>query len=598
MKNKTKLFTIAAVTAITLGLSSCGITENADKIITFKDGSSIGVTATELYDQYKQTLNGTKAYYNAIYDIVIRHEMNKTSNEGKKAELVKKAKTKVEDEKTNASNNASTNGTSYDTELEKILTSYGVDDLDGLQIHFEGTLFKEYLEDTFYDEHLEDLLVGGEIGGVSVDSYLNDVLPYHVKHILVKTSASSDDYATSAITAAESRNLKSVIYRLANIDKSGETFGTIAKNGGSEDTGSASSYGDLGIMSKNTSFVNEFKLGVYTYDSLFNTEIADTEKTKIGLTTSSDLAESKTVLSDIGLGEIPYGAALLLETYADKVTDEAGYVVNKGKEAYYPRNIIWNQYFNLHNVSVITSSSINETNNQSNNDDFYKTLGGFKDVEFNVPGSSSKVTKNVLCDENGNVILVTRAGTGSGDSGYQGIHFIVVQRSALVAGPSSVQHDSDETTLAEYYTTKLPNDTDFPYYQSSGSKVNKSCYVNYLNDNVQSYISRKDALKTEIKSADPSISMKLFEYFFKLSGAKIIDSTLNTKINDYIYSTAIDNDTNKTKSYNDTWEAYTNMLGVQINKSSRKISTTCAVKFKNASSDPAFEKGGACYYED
>ena len=51
------------------------------------------------------------------------------------------------------------------------------------------------------------------------------------------------------------------------------------------------------------------------------------------------------------------------------------------------------------------------------------------------------------------------------------------------------------------------------------------------------------------------------------------------------------------ESLNSSWEQYATTLENQDR--SRKyglIPETCALKFKNAETDPAFQKGGYCYY--
>jgi hypothetical protein len=75
-------------------------------------------------------------------------------------------------------------------------------------------------------------------------------------------------------------NLASVVRRIANLTKSGtekvtkETFGEVAFDA-SEDTGSAALYGNLDVMTAKTSFVNEFKLGIYAYEALVARENAE-----------------------------------------------------------------------------------------------------------------------------------------------------------------------------------------------------------------------------------------------------------------------------------------------------------------------------------
>lgn len=582
MNKKTKLFSLSAVAFMSVALSSCDLFEKENLIVSFKtNNSEMSVSADEILARYKDTVGGTEAYYNAIYEVVIRQEMNAAKHSAKKAELVKKATTKVDDAKEEAENNAETNKTNYDDELETILKGKGCEDLKDLQSYFEADLFKEYLEDDFYDKYMDNLLKGDpiEINGttINVNSYLNDVLPYHVKHILLKVSADSNDYVTGTISDKEAMNISSLIHRLGNVSASTETFGQIAFTA-SEDTGSAANYGDLGIMSKNTSYVNEFKLGVYTYDSLFNETLNESVTKRLGLVNNNELSEQQASLEEIGLTAIPYGAADLLAEYANVTHDKDGELVNNGTASYYPRNVIFNQFFNKHNVGYITPQKLDPEGKvvPMDNDEIPSAFQVCKELN----------DQKVLCDENGNPILVVRAGTGSDDSGYQGIHFIVVQRDALI-------ETEDGTTLEEYYTTELPGSEDFPKNIDGEEKV---VYVNYIKNSKKEYLTRSDKLKEEIKTADNSINIKMYQYFFKSANATIKDKQVATNIDTYIDSQFVSADITDTNKENDTWKAYVRMLERQEDvRDQRLIPTTCAVNFKGQPEE-LFGKDGLCYY--
>ena len=125
-------------------------------------------------------------------------------------------------------------------------------------------------------------------------------------------------------------------------------------------------------------FVPEFKLGSYAYETLFNQRekstafgAANAYRIAPGLTkdatsladidTNQKLENNKTVyqeINDTGLGQIPFGAAVALADMADTTKDNSGNTVNEGNEAFYPRNVIFNKYFNKHNICVITPSAI------------------------------------------------------------------------------------------------------------------------------------------------------------------------------------------------------------------------------------------------
>lgn len=606
--NKLKLFTLSAVAALSVGLVSCDVTEKGNIVVEFTNGSSAQITADELYNQYKLTSTGTKAYYDAVYNVVLRQQMNNYVS--KKAELVAKATSQVEGVKATATDNKDKNGTNYDDELEKLLDSNGVDTLEELQTKFEDALFKTFLEDSFYSwsmEFLKDGVItesmkentafntsylenGSEKYIGDFESYINNLIPYHVKHILVKVSASAGEYARATITKDEAVKLSYVIQSLSEVTTD-NSFGRVAQQ--SDDTASASKNGDLGVMSRNTSYVNEFKLGIYTYDSLFNTALPtdDNRQDNLGLVHNSSQTDNLSQLENIGLGEIPYGAVELLNQYSNVTLDGDQHKVNLGAAVTFPRNIIFNNYFNMHNISVITSDSV-DASGAVVHDGAFKDKSAFKDVslkQYDALGNPTAVTKNILCDENGNPVLVTRAGT-SGDNSYEGIHFIVVQRSALLK-----EADANGVNISDYYTTYIPGNTNFP---KDGTGADKICYVNYYgNSDTSSYLTRSNALKDDIKTSDPSISVKMYKYFVAMSGATIKDATVSQKINDYIASTEVKNTYNADKTMSDAWKAYCNMLGVQENNKARKFPMTCALKYLTASSSAEFDKGGVCYYE-
>lgn len=611
MAKNAKVLAISSLAALSLSITACSqyvATPDGENILSFGDG--ITVTADELLENYTSSQAGVEAYYNAIYDVVARYIMTKDptiSTNGSYQELVDDATVSVEDLKREAETNASTNGTNYDTELETLLDSEGVEDLDELQIKYENENFREYLVDEFYNLFMDNLKVGGNIEinntTIEVNSYLNDVLPYHVKHILVNVDASANDYARATISSSQATKLSSLVNDLVYLGN--DTFGTLAVSY-SDDTGSASTYGDLGIMSKNTSFVSEFKLGIYTYDSLFNTSISDSEKNKLELSTAEELENTKDFLSTEGQGIsfIPYGVVQSLGQVSDEETDDYGELVNGGNQAYYPRNIIFNKYFNAHQISFITPQVVtagesageatevvsNITGLERQEDGTYKINGvqtQFRDVEF----GQEIGTKAILTDEQGNPIIVTRAGTGSTSSdseessGYQGVHFIVVQRSAL--DPTG----NNNTTLEEYYSTEMPD--------NDGLIDGKVVYVNAFKDDRSTYQSRINALEDEIRAADESIDTKIFQYWFARSGAEIVDSSVKALID--VYCDDEPDQITKQNEYYETWLDYYDLLNTQLNqREQRLIPLVCYTNFGDASNQDGdgelFGKGGICYY--
>lgn len=567
--NKGKL-TFALLSMVSLvALSSCGdpITESDEGYVmtlTSPDGTDIHYTTEDLFAQYKGNAVGVAKFYEAVVEVVIRNEMNQPSKAGQLAEIMEKADNRVDGVKETAKSNADSSKTKYNDELEKLLDSYNVEDLDELKDYFAYQLMKEKVEENFYEDNKAEMLSGAP----DYEGYLDNKLPYHVKHILVKVSDQSNKIYDGAITEGEARKLTSVIKRLAR-RQNNETFGDIAREA-SEDTGSAANFGDLGIMSKATSFVNEFKLGVYAYDALYNQSaqaIANASKLSI----PTDVA---TYLNGLGLGDIPYQAALKIEEFADITKDVNGDRVNDGDTKYFPRNVYFNKFFNKHNVSVITPTNTDGSANAA-----YEAMAGFQPV-------AELGGQKALVDEDGKVVLAVRAGTGSGESGYQGIHFIVVERSALIETSGS------GVTLEQYYTTEIPGTSTFP---KDGSDNELITYVNFMRTTTKIYKERSETIVNEIKKFDTMLQARIFEKLSDAQAVTFVDQEIEDSILNYIAVTRASNAFAEELNYDENWRTYVRYLEYQEWQRLRLIPEVCAENFLDADTAVEYQVGGTCY---
>ena len=563
--NRTKfaIASFALATLVTLSACSNPVTENSDGyLITMKDkdGNSTGYTADQLFGNYRDNEFGVSKFVESVTELVIRNQINQedAETEALKAEILRKADISVDGVKETARNNASTNGTNYNDELNTLLESYNVEDLEELKDYFAYRTMKQEVEDRYFDDNLSSFVIGDAFG----PGYLNERLPYHVKHILVKVSAAGSDLYNGRITEAEAKKLYAVANRLA-IQRNGETFGEVAREM-SED-GSKDQFGDLGIMSKATSFVNEFKLGIYAYDSVFNQNAEVVEK-------RDQLNVPETALEyfdDLGLATIPFHAFVSLDQYANVTKDINGNPVNNNDTLYYPRNIIFNEYFNRHNIAVVTPES----------------LGG---GDFNYDGFRTVPELNnqrVLTDENGKVILVVRAGTGSGDSGYQGIHFIVVERSALVETQNGV-------SLEDYYTTEIPGTPNYP-------TANGEDLVTFVNFNVTTtanYKTRAETVTNEIRNFDRFFNFRMLEQLIAEQEVTFVDEDLEDAVLNYMDVTRRSSTFDQNLQEINTWNTYIEFLQYQAFQRQRLIDTDCAYAYLN-NDGGLFNQGGVCYVQ-
>lgn len=194
MIKRKKILALSSSCLMLFSLVSCDVTatEKDHVLIEFSDGS-VEVTADEVFDRYMNTKDGVEAAYSQINDAVARYTMYNDSDvsAGKREQLISEAKAKVDDVISTAENNAKTNKTSYDDELEKLLDENKADDLEELQIIFENQNFRTYLQDKFYDDFIDNLKVGGDIKinddeTLKVDSYIDDIFALPCKTYIGK----------------------------------------------------------------------------------------------------------------------------------------------------------------------------------------------------------------------------------------------------------------------------------------------------------------------------------------------------------------------------------------------------------------------------
>ena len=438
LKMKKSKLSLGLVTSFigALALTACGTTTPA---VTAKDGSildfvgyngstdTITIDTNKFYSEYGDSDDGTTKFYNAILEALIRYEYKPLSEEKPNlrsySAIEKEAREKTTAQRQVASDNAKSNGTTFDAEWDKILSSFNVKDENGLFQHFLYDLEKEAITDWYYKENstttldpaqpeknvysLQDQYIGIDKNWelVNKSEQYDSVFPYHILHVLVKLDASADDYSRATLTAAQAKKLWLVVRQLIDAKYS---FEDVAKN--LSDDGSKDEYGDVGIMSKKTSFYNEFKLGIYAYDTLLSgmnvdkdTATTTDEKTVKGISTAfglnydatfegtttedqtgtggTGLVSLRKVVNEIdsqmvegvqtavtgysktsnftayeGIPMIPYDVFRMMANMADE--EKVGNVAPESGDIAFPRNVLFNQFLNFRSPFIITSDDI------------------------------------------------------------------------------------------------------------------------------------------------------------------------------------------------------------------------------------------------
>ena len=564
-----RLLTLSMVGLLTVGLASCSDVKQKEVdgkqvIVTIKDTD---YTADELLSDYAKDSAGVNAFYNAIYDVLVRDHESITDD------MKQNVDTKIDSFVKSVRSNANSNGKTYKAQLSDELEEKGLESLEELREVYMLEQQKTKFEDSWYESHEATLKT----------EYIAKKSPYHIRHILVKTNNAGTSLYDGKISEDEAIKLSNVIQRLA---EGKETFGQVAQQA-SDDTGSAAKYGSVGIMDQDTGFVNEFKLGIFAYDAYLNSKNADKDSaSKLNIPTKV-LDESADADKNTGLGgvmgaydvkttvtsvnEIPYGKVLDLEKYADTddtinnkiyVPELPEYEGNWGttiNDSYYPRNILFNNYFNDHGLSVIVNDG---------------TFTGSDKNWKSIPELSSKP---VLTDGQ-NPILVARA--GSGDS-YQGIHLMVIEQSPFWYDSADLEFTTfgkDATpTQAEflnnYYSTAIPA-------SSSTDVSNDQRYVTFVKSNRDTYSSRATEIENLINGFDSNVSYKLFEELAfnadgSLKAGLEIDEDILTSIKELIASKRAASEISLKETNLDAWTSYVQLLKLQdAQKAAKQLGET------------------------
>ena len=584
----------------------------------------------EIYQLFDNLKGSAQAYFNVAKNILAQLVTPKTDT------MLSNVDTKINDLKNTWKTNARTNNTSYKEEQEKTFDSENVEDLDELREKYISQQQVEKNSQDFYEINangVTDPSYTYYISEQMTKDYVTNQAPYHVSHVLVKVDASSDGegYWNGKITADNAKKIGNAVRMLASSD----SFGSVAQLV-SEDEGSAKMYGELVTttegsqsvaMEKTTSYINEFKLGLYAYEAYLNpktkaAEVNTAVRASLRVpgqaaasssfdykndTAVSELITDGTLVGKNGAFGIPLSKAITLGYIADvekNIVD--GSKVDYASETQYPRNILFNNYFNYHGVNFLYDDSdtyeaeflkdaievgahsgetiltLNDVKNKlpSKYAEYeyvtgqlskidagkFKTVEGISDnlynYDFDAVTKKSVLTKiptskKILVekDTDTNPVVIVRGGS----SGYQGIHFIVVNNDPFVNSQNTYQ----------YYRTNIPDASADPASAKSADYSTNPSLINYVKADINSnttYNARRDAVVAAVKASDSNIDFRLYEENIKKFGADKFNELLGDYagiINKYIEITKESSELGKNSSLDESWETYIQTLALQ-----------------------------------
>lgn len=630
-RKKSVYLAVLALSAVSL--SGCGeVSNNSEGYVLTSEynGIKLDINTNDIIERYisENRNEHAAALYDALNEVVIRMAFEeggvladfKSTVEREATEAVNKKKDEIDE-----------GDQTWDEFLEGEIPG---DDLTTEQREQEYFLDQEYTAmKTTVDEQYFDRFSGYERDANADDAALQDEynllygtngyiqkkVPYDIRHILIQVDASDDyGYSRGHISATNIEDM----YRVFEALIGGNDFADVA-NSYTDDTGNDGENGKNGgeyLMDNAESFVNEFKLGVYTYDLLINNQynregmsdadiaIYDEKYNNLHIPTSAEEG-----LTDFGVTYIPYEVIQKLYDVRN-VTTANGVSVYDGNEDYLPRNIYFNKYFQNRNIAFVTDERMLTTEeligeetvpsdwssygadgnamltredavsgekvfSDINDDGHYETSAQtYERVANNnlfQPLTINGVTKNVLCDTNGNPIMVVRNQESS-----SGIHLIVIERSAFDT-TGATEKEPWKSTIEEYYAPVSPKDTDsfvngrpdwnvddFPSYTDGEVTVPKKTYVQTevikadsdVNDTVSNYTARVSTLSSEIKG-----SIDTYDTYFWLNPGKytlnkIANSDVQAMVNTYIEKEINATEESSAQTLEDSWINYLNSI--------------------------------------
>ena len=558
------------------------------------DGKEQVIKADEILKDYYNDSTKYQAIYDTIYSVIARNYFTKERKSPtdpnfadvklgypQMEKINRDAREKVSDDKDTAQQNADTNNTKYKKELEAIFESKGVEDEDELFDKYVEELQKETFENNFYTYFIEDIKNGDHSDNAELNAfwtgYFKDQVPFHVSHILVKLADESDtNYSDGTISEANAQRIYNVINDLGVGAKSFAKIATFYN----EDPGSKDKEGDLGIMDYNTSFINEFKLGIYAYEQLYsaNKDSDDLKNSNIYMVDDFGTAYKNAVkdMFDIGddvLPTVDLSVIDELKAVADKEADDAGKPVIENSTLVYPRNVIYNKYLNRHAVFFISNEDLANAKAKEKIDptsltDEEKALI----TKYFDNGNYREFGDKYILTADGDLskpIIAVRASSG----GEQEIHLMVVNRSPFATGENLV-------SISNYYTTYYPAQDYYPK-DSSGNKLDT--YVNFLTNDVSDTKGRAEEFASKLKSYN---SDKLGKYIFKKylseENVKFEDEKLEKALMKWIDTSIEKANEEKDETWSKTWNEYLDKLSRQNSERTKLVPQACRLVYKKA----------------
>ena len=436
--------------------------ENGNKVDVMynyeEDDKVIDVTADDVYADLLDSTTGSKALFDAVYKKVVQSTIEEEDAERNK-EIEKEVDEEMVTWLQDAKDQAADNGVSKDTMIDALLEEEGVDSPEELTEKKIYAKQKEYVEEEYFDNNRNE-------GLNLVHQYVSNYYPIHVKGILVKVADSNYNYFARSISEDESKKLARTTDALIK----GKEFNLLAMDSKFSDhsTAQTDAGGDLGIMDVTTSFNSEYKLGIYTYFAYNDAPSAEAKTLLAG--NDADLAAEYDRLYAGGFNVITLDQANNLKGAAELKKFANGDLVNTNtadgdyKSLNLPRNVVYNNYFNSHRVSLLQATAETPADKKV-------TVSCTKVGETEVVANKYGYPILVLTDENG-------------------VQFISVEMDAFGSNLAAAESYFG-ATKGEKVDVKLNNkDVSLTPYFNQGSNSDRNSRKETVDTQIKNYINK------------------------------------------------------------------------------------------------------------
>lgn len=465
--NKLALISLLS-TVVATSLAGCG--GDAKELIV--DGKEvlfqIGETnyfADDNWAAIKLTTSGINLAYEAIRKAVIQSSYPATDSLNAAVDL------EIDQWEVTIQEQADQYGYSFTELRDATLDGMGLKDMEELRDYYLYDLQKTRISTLHYNTLRADF----------AESWFEQASPYHVRHILLGLADTSFGVYNDTMSQTEAENFATAAARLSQGLLETQSFNVVASSTLNTDTTAKAAQGDLGIMDEYTGFVSEFKYGIYAYQT-YTADLADRADIKANF----GIPDSVDAYYEDGFTAVPLSVFELLGEVADITKDDAD--VDLEVEDY-PRNRLFNHYFNKRTVQFIEVDRSDLTNVP------------YIEVDYIAGQPATKI----LTDEDHNPILMIRSSFG--------IHLVVLEKTPYDADALeyfTVLSDSNAafTTYVEADTTNHEDEVDgriknfLNYGYGSGTTAAEAKFTDYLL--YQHYLAQ-----TDIEIADSSLEASI-----------------------------------------------------------------------------------------